>query len=614
MTARGLPEGAAIVALTKGGLALARRIRPILPAARIHGLSARIAASDVDVSFSDAAAHLRALFAAGTPIVAVCSAGIVIRALARLLAEKSAEPPVLALAEDGSCAVPLLGGHRGANAVARVISEAIGSAPAITTAGDLRFGLALDAPPPGWRIANPERIKDVAAALLADEAVALKLEAGDGGWLSQSKINFAEDAPLTIRVSDRAQPAAANELLYHPPVLVLGMGCERGAEPEEALALARQTLADADLSGDSLACLASLDIKEDEPAMHRVASAFSIPARFFDAATLEAETPRLPNPSVRVFEETGCHGVAEGAALAATGAEASLVVPKTKSARVTCAIARAPRPLDPEAVGRARGELYVVGIGPGDPAMLSPEVCHVVSRASDLVGYALYLNLLGEIGGAARHEFPIGAEEERCRKALDLAAGGRRVALVCSGDAGIYGLASLVLELIDSDDRADWNRIALEVMPGISAVQAAAAKAGAPINHDFCAISLSDLLTPWAEIERRLEAAAAGDFAVALYNPASKRRRDQLARARDILLAARPPQTPVVLARNLGRPGESLTLATLEALSAADIDMLTLVLVGNSQTRVVTRAGRTWIYTPRGYRVAAAAPKKRGRS
>lgn len=614
MSAPDLPKAAAIIALTAGGLALARRIKQLLPGSRVHGLSSRTAQSDADESFSDTADHLRALFAAGTPVVAVCAAGIVIRALAPMLSNKSAEPPVLAVAEDGSCAVPLLGGHKGANAIARVLSESLGALPAITTAGDLRFGLALDAPPPGWRIANPAKIKDIAAALLAGEAVGLELETGDGGWLSQSKIKFAEDAPLAIRVSDRAAPPQANELLYHPPVLAMGMGCERGAGPEEALALARKVLAEANLSEDSLACLASLDIKEDEPAIHAVAKAFGIPARFFDAARLEAETPRLEKPSARVFAETGCHGVAEGAALAASGPDAALVVAKTKSARVTCAIARAARLLDAANIGRARGELYVAGIGPGDPATLSPEVRAAIGRASDLVGYALYLDLLGDAGTAARHEFPIGAEEERCRKALDLAASGRQVALVCSGDAGIYGLAALVLELIDNEDRADWNRVALDILPGISAVQAAAAKAGAPINHDFCAISLSDLLTPWPEIERRIKAAASGDFIVALYNPASKRRQDQLARARDILLAARGPQTPVVLARNLGRAGESLTIATLGELPAADIDMLTLVLVGNSQTRVMTRSGKTWVYTPRGYRVAEPAVRKRKHS
>lgn len=610
MSARGLPKGAAIVALTRGGCDLARRIRPLLPESRIHALAPRVSETDADEVFTGTAEHLRELFSAGTPIVGICATGILIRALAPVLSDKAAEPPVVAVAEDGSAVVPLLGGHKGANVIARAIAESLGTRAAITTAGDLAFGLALDAPPAGWRIANPDKVKDFAAALLAGDPVRLVLDCGDGGWLSDSQIRFSENASLTIRVTDRAVTPAENEVVYHPPVLALGLGCERGAETDEASALARNVLAEAGLSESALACVASLDLKADERAIFETAQAFDVPARFFDAETLEAETPRLANPSAQVFRAVGCHGVAEGAALAAAGRDSALVAAKTKSARVTCAVARAAAPIDTRTIGRAPGALSVVGIGPGGSETVSPEVQAAVRGADDLVGYKLYLDLLGDVPGT-RHDFPIGAEEDRCRNALDLAASGRRVALVCSGDAGIYGLAALVLELMDAEDRGDWNRVALEILPGISAVQAAAAKAGAPIGHDFCAISLSDLLTPWAEIERRLEAAARGDFVVALYNPASKRRQEQLNRTREILLTARAAGTPVVLARNLGRPGENVTVATLGALAPADIDMLTLVLVGNSRTRVTARAGKSWVYTPRGYGVATSERTRR---
>jgi cobalt-precorrin 5A hydrolase/precorrin-3B C17-methyltransferase len=191
--------------------------------------------------------------------------------------------------------------------------------------------------------------------------------------------------------------------------------------------------------------------------------------------------------------------------------------------------------------------------------------------------------------------------------ALDLAASGRNVALISSGDAGIYAMASLVFELIERGGRADWARIEIEGLPGVSAMQAAAARAGAPLGHDFCAISLSDLLTPWAAIERRLKAAAKADFVVALYNPVSLRRRHQLAAARQILLQARPAETPVVLGRNLGRDAETLELTTLGALDAGDVDMLTVVLIGASTTRRLARPdGGAWVYTPRGYGVKSA--------
>jgi cobalt-precorrin 5A hydrolase/precorrin-3B C17-methyltransferase len=606
------PDRAAIVVLTPGGFETAARIKRALPDSRIHALRPRLsAAATADQSFSDTTQHLRALFSAGTPIIAVCAAGIAIRALAPLLADKTREPPVVAVAEDGSCAVPLLGGHKGANALARKIAEALGGAAAVTTAGDLRLGLALDEPPAGWRIADPAAVKDIAAALISGAPVALHLDCGDGGWLSQSGIPFAAEASYAIRVTDRAIVPSKRELLFHPPVLAVGVGCERGADPQEAIALVKSAFEKAGLSPLAVACVASLDIKEDEPAVHAAAKELGVPARFFDAPVLEAETPRLANPSDLVFRQTGCHGVAEAAALAAAGPGSELLVPKTKSRRATCAIARAASPIDTAQAGRPRGGLAIVGIGPGGPETLSPEARAAIEGASDLVGYSLYLDLLGQWPDAARHEFALGEEEVRCRAALDLAKQGRQVALISSGDAGIYGLASLALELIDREDDAGWGRIALSVLPGISAMQAAAARIGAPLGHDFCAVSLSDLLTPWPEIERRLGAAAEGDFVVALYNPVSRRRRNQLERARDILLAHRAPATPVVLARNLGRAGESVTVIPLQALSADIVDMLTVVVVGNSRTKTTTQGGKLWVYTPRGYRVGAETGQAR---
>jgi cobalt-precorrin 5A hydrolase/precorrin-3B C17-methyltransferase len=331
-----------------------------------------------------------------------------------------------------------------------------------------------------------------------------------------------------------------------------------------------------------------------------------VPARFFPAETLLAETPRLTARSEAVFGATGCWGVAEGAALAAAGADGVLVAAKRVAGRATAAVARAAAPLAAARLGRGRGSLAVIGIGPGDPAWRTGEADAALAAADDIVGYGLYLDLLGSaIAGRRRHESALGAEEERARRALDLAGEGRAVALVSSGDAGIYGLATLVFELLDREARPDWRRVAVRVIPGISALQAAAARLGAPLGHDFCAISLSDLLTPWEVIERRLTAAAAGDFVVALYNPRSLRRRHHLERARTILLAQRPPDTPVALARNLGREGEAVTVTTLAALSPDAVDMLTLVLVGSSATRRIAGTPPL-LYTPRGYAGKAA--------
>ncbi len=595
---KALPENAAIIVLGPSALGLAQRIKSRLPRAQIHAAAARDL--DADVNFAQTGAHLRALFAAGTPIIGLCASGILVRALAPLISDKLAEPPVVAVAEDGSAVVPILGGHRGANLLAQAIAELAGGIAAITTAGDLRFGLALDEPPAGWRIANPERTKDVTAALLADENVRLEIEAGDGAWLQAGGARFAAHGTQAVRVTDRAAAVDEKALVLHPPVLAIGVGCERGAPEEELERLVRTTLASHGLAAGATALVASLDAKADEDAVQHLAESFGVAARFFTPAELAAQTGRLETPSEAVFRAVGCYGVAEGAALAAVGPDGALIVPKQKAGRVTCAVARAPQALDAARIGRPRGSLAIIGIGPGDAAARTEAANTALRAASDVVGYGLYLDLLGPaLAGKTRHDGRLGAEEDRARQALDLAAAGRAVALVSSGDAGIYGLASLAFELLDIEDRAEWRRIEINVIPGVSAMQAAAARLGAPLGHDFCVISLSDLLTPWDRIERRLKAAAAGDFVIALYNPRSARRTTQLQAAKQILLAVRRGDTPVALARNLGRDGERVTVTTLDAFEPGDVDMLTLVIIGNAATRRL--AEKPLLYTPRGY-------------
>jgi cobalt-precorrin 5A hydrolase/precorrin-3B C17-methyltransferase len=582
----GLPMRIAFIALTPGGRALAERLAATLPpGAEIHG-----------PGLDRPVERIRDLFAAGWAIVGLCAAGILIRAVAPLLTDKHAEPPVLALAEDGSAVVPLLGGHHGGNALARALAAALGIAPAITTAGDLRLGLALDEPPPGWRLGNPERVKPVAAALLAGGAARIE---GEAPWLA-GRLSTAADGAVTIRVTPKLPAADETALIYHPAVLALGVGCERGCAPDELIALAEAMLEAAGMAPGAVGCVVSADLKSDEPAVHALAAHLGVPARFFPVARLLEETPRLATPSEMVFREIGCWGVAEGAALAAAGAAGELIVPKRKSARATAALAIAPAPLDPAVIGRARGRLAVIGIGPGAASWRTPEATSELRAAEHLVGYGLYLDLLGDLAsGKHRHETGLGDETGRARRALDLAASGARVALISSGDAGIYGLATLVFELLEREGLPAWRRIELAVLPGLSAFQAAAARAGAPLGHDFCAISLSDLMTPWPAILARLEAAARADFVVALYNPRSERRRAQLVAAKEIFQAHRPPETPVLLARNLGRAGETVTIGTLAEFEPERVDMLTLVMIGASTTRRVP--GSNWIYTPRGY-------------
>ena len=588
----------AIVALTQQGLATARRIGTCLDGARIHGYGPRV--SGADVQFDDVGAELRRLFASGADIVGVCAAGILIRTLAPALADKRRESAVIAVAEDGSAVVPLLGGHRGANELSRRLGAALHVPAAITTASENRWQVALDDPPPGWVLANPHHYKSFMARLLAGERCRLE---GEADWLRSSGIEFQADAPLAVRATDAPEAGAEDTLVFHRQRFALGVGCERGIPANELEDLVRRTLAGANLSARALAGVFTIDVKADESAVHALAETLGLPVRFFDSPTLEALTPRLANPSDAVFREVGCHGVSEAAALAAAGSEGRLRVTKTKSRRATCAIGEAPQPIDAMQIGRARGVLTVVGLGPGTPEWRTPAADRAIGSATRLVGYQGYLDMVPASGEQVRHAYALGEETDRVDQALALAAGGHRVALICSGDPGVYAMAALVFERLETAKDPGWRRSEIIVLPGVSAMHGAAALAGAPLGHDFCAISLSDLLTPWAVIEQRLEAAAAdGDFVVALYNPASMRRRRGLARAIEILAAKRLPSTPVVVARAVGREEQSVTATCLRDLDQSSIDMMTLVIVGSTETR--STGGH--VYTPRGYR---AKPK-----
>lgn len=251
--------------------------------------------------------------------------------------------------------------------------------------------------------------------------------------------------------------------------------------------------------------------------------------------------------------------------------------------------------------------LFVIGTGPGDADLVTPKALQAINASTDLVAYGLYLDLLGKVvEGKQHHQLPLGEEIGRARLALDLAASGKPTALISSGDIGIYAMATLVFELLDQqlqgkEQHPEWLDVEIEVIPGISAMQAGASRVGALLGHDFCTISLSDLLTPWQTIEKRIHSAGSGDFVVSFYNPVSKKRDWQLNQARDILLQYRPQTTPVLLGRQLTREDESIRIITLQELDAKDVDMFTLVSVGNSESRRIINGNTHWVYTPRGY-------------
>lgn len=588
-----------IIVLSGAGVETARTLRGALQPAEIHGLAGRVDPETVDQTFSAAAKHIGALFASGRSVVGVCAAGILIRAVAPHLADKTAEPAVVAVAQDGGAVVPLLGAHRGGSDLASRAAKALGVAPADTAMSEVRLPIAVDDPPPGWQVADLRPFKSLAATLGAG-----------GGICPEGDLPFLAPLPkgtVPVRATIQRHADSGEVATYIAQRLTLGIGAERGADPDAAIALAEDVLAQGGYDPRAVSVVVSLDVKADEAAVHAVADHLGAPARFFDSAALAAEEGRLANPSETVRAAVGVPGVAEAAALAAAGPQARLVVPKTVANGVTAALALAPNPVL-RTLGRARGHLAVVGTGPGSAALRTKATVTALAHADIYVGYSLYLDLVEDVrGDQPRHDFALGDETARVRHALELAGEGKSVALISSGDPGIYAMASLAMELLDQGDLSDAaQRVAVTVIPGVSAAQAAAALAGAPLGHDFAFISLSDLLTPWGVIRQRLEAAAKGDFAVALYNPRSARRTTQLVEALEIFSAARALETPVIIACNVGRGGERVRHETLQTLDPKEVDMLSTVIIGASTTRRFSRGdGTRKTYTPRGYEVAS---------
>ncbi|NHV31046.1 precorrin-3B C(17)-methyltransferase [Burkholderia sp. D-99] len=568
----------AIVILGAGALDTARRIQARYPGALVHGLASRVAA---DVPFDELSAHLRELYARGLPIVALCAAGIVIRCLAPALADKGVEPPVLAVAEDGSAVVPLLGGLTGVNVMAREIAACVGVAPAITTSGELRFGACVLNPPEGYALADIAQGKRFVSDLLAGESTRID---GAAPWLDDVALPRDDAAAHAIRVTPEAWRGARDELVIHPRSVVVGVEAQ-AVHADDALAARIAASLDAQgLARLALAAIVAPASAIGDAALEDAAQTLDVPLRFVDAdGDVDGETPT------------------DAAALLGRALRVVHTLRATTNG-VACAVAS--HPVDPATLGRARGRLTVLGLGPGGAAWLTPAARAALAEATDILGYTTYVNMAGPFRDDQRvHGTDNREEMQRARHAFELAAEGRRVAVVSSGDPGVFAMAAAVLEALDEARDPHWAAVDLRVEPGISASLATAAQAGAPLGHDFCAISLSDNLKPWDVIETRLRHAAQADLVMAFYNPISRARPWQLDRALDVVRAHRTADTVVVLGRDIGRPGATLATTTLGALRSEQVDMRTMVIVGSSTTRrFAIGTGREWVYTPRWYR------------
>ncbi|MGQ4332546.1 precorrin-3B C(17)-methyltransferase [Streptomyces hayashii] len=523
-------------------------------------------------------------------LVCFLATGAVVRLVAPLLSDKTSDPGVVCVDEAGRFAVSLVGGHGGgANELAVAVGGLLGAEPVVTTATDALGIPGLDT----LGLPVEGDVAGVTRALLDGEPVALDAEVA---WPLPA-LPFAARAGTpglpVVRLTDRAVEPADGEVLVRPPSLVVGVGASRGVPVDEVLDLVEGALRDAGLSPRSLAELATVDAKRDEPGIVEAAARLAVPVVTYPAE--ELTKVEVPNPSDAPLAAVGTPSVAEASALARGG---ELLVPKRKSARAdghasmaTCAVVRRP----------ARGRLAVVGLGPGARDLLTPRATAELRRAAVLVGLDQYVDQIRDLlrPGTRILESGLGAEEERARTAVEEARRGQAVALIGSGDAGVYAMASPALAEASDD-------IDVVGVPGVTAALAAGAILGAPLGHDHVSISLSDLHTPWEVIERRVRAAAEADLVVTFYNPRSRGRDWQLPKALSILAGHREPATPVGVVRNASRPDGTSRLTTLAELDPAWVDTMTVVTVGNTATRAV--AGR--MVTPRGYRWQEAAPEE----
>lgn len=514
-------------------------------------------------------------------IVLFLATGAAVRLIAPMLESKQRDPGVVTVDDAGNFALALCGGHGGgANALATRVADTIGSTPVITTASDSVGVATLDSlgGKLGFRLEEDSDLAAVGAALVSGEQVNLLSESRwPLGPLPDNVVRTEQpEAPL-ILISDRLTEIPRPSVIYRPPSLVAGVGCSRGAGAEEIVDLLSASLEEVGLSRNSVTALASIDVKRDEVGLLEAAEQLDAPIHFHPAEDLsEVE---VPNPSELVRGVVGTPSVAE-AAVISSGAE--LVLEKRKSANATVALGRLP----------VRGRLALVSLGPGEDTLI-PHLAREVLAASELVvGLDQYVDRVRHLlrPGTRVLTPPLGNEMERAELALSEASAGGSVSLVSSGDVGVYAMASPVLEIAGDD-------VDVVVVPGITAAQAAASLLGSPLGHDHASVSLSDLLTPWEVIQARVRAAAEGDFVVSLYNPRSKGRDWQLGKVKEILLGHRPPDTPVGIVKDAYRPTQQVTLTDLSSLRPEDVDMLTIVVVGSSQTRIV--ASR--MVTPRGY-------------
>ena len=541
-------------------------------------------------------------------IIFIGSIGASIRLINPFLTTKDKDPGVIVMDKQGSRIVPLIGSHQSnTQNIAFQISSLFGGEVIETSNSNDQNYINLDSFGHQWGWKRSGKKNDWSKLVIRqakNKKIFCKQLSGNNLWksseldriITQLSQDETEKLNSTFHVSIFNNHANS----WHPPTLWIGIGCERNTSKELIEKSLNTFLESNNLSRLSIAGFATIDLKKDEKGIIEIAQDNNLPIKFFSIKNLSKIN--VPNPSNIVLNEIGTPSVAEAACLLAAGDGSKLLKEKrifkntnfssNENGAVTFAIAESKNQYYP-----SNGEIHVVGSGPGDISFLTNNARKALSKCSVWIGYKMYLDLIKPLKRKDQVliESNLTEEKQRCEKAIQLAEEGIKVALISSGESGFYGMAGLTLELIQKIKKE--YRPYYEIHPGISSVQLAAALGGAPLMNDFCSISLSDKLTPWELIKKRIQGALLGDFVIAIFNPQSIARNWQLKSAIELCLKFRSKNTPVLIARQVGRENQSKKFFTLNSIPFQEVDMLSIIIIGNSKTTLIDEI----FLTPRGY-------------
>jgi len=541
--------------------------------------------------------------------VFIGSLGATTRLISTFVSSKEMDPGVIVTDKNGSKIIPLINLHHNQTKnISLKIKNLIGGEIIETNNSSVDNLLNLDSFGQKWgwrRSGSTENWSKLVINQSKKQTISFQQFSGTELWKRCKASRNLHELSHCEDISDKESTFVVgfkkdSQTTWHPPILWLGMGCERNTDKKFIEDSLNHFLDENEISVLSIAGIATVDVKKDEKAILDIAQFNQWPIKFIPAK--ELLDVKVPNPSQVVFDEIGSYSVSEASCLYAAGKDAKLLFEKQifinkncsgdRLGAVTLALAESKNQFAP-----SRGQVHVIGSGPGDLSLLTNDAKVALSECSVWIGYKMYLDLLDPLlrEDQIRIDSEITEEKKRCEKAISLAQEGIKVALVSSGDSSIYGMAGLLIELIQNLDKP--VRPSFYIHPGISCIQLAAAIAGSPLMNDFCAISLSDKLTPWEIIEKRIKGALLGDFVVAIFNPQSKERNWQLKKTLEMFLEKRRKDTPILIARQVGRKDQKISFRTLEDFPCDQIDMVTLIIIGNSKTKLVDNK----FISPRGY-------------